>query len=48
MLTAMNSARLRDEACAAGADLFLAKPVNPERFLSEARRLLGPQAEEHV
>ncbi|HET6894081.1 MAG TPA: response regulator [Candidatus Baltobacteraceae bacterium] len=40
MLTAMNSARLRDEAHGVGVDVFFAKPINPERFLSEARRLL--------
>lgn len=40
MLTAMNSARVRDDALAAGANLFFAKPINPERFLKEARELL--------
>lgn len=40
MLTAMNSARLRDEAHGVGVDVFFAKPINPERFLEEARRLL--------
>lgn len=46
MLTAMNSARLRDEALAAGVNLFFSKPVSPDRFLKEARRLLGVSAEE--
>ena len=40
MLTGMNSGQVRDQAHAAGADVFLPKPINPERFLSEARRLL--------
>jgi len=40
MLTAMNSARLRDEAHGVGVSVFFAKPINPERFLNEARRLL--------
>lgn len=41
MLTAMNSARIRDEAQSAGVDLFLMKPVHPRRFVNEVRRLLG-------
>lgn len=41
MLTGMNSARVRDEAHAAGVGVFLPKPIDPNRFLSEARRLLG-------
>jgi putative two-component system response regulator len=41
MLTAMNSARLRDEALAAGVNAFFPKPISPDRFLTEARRLLG-------
>jgi CheY-like chemotaxis protein len=44
MLTAMNSARLRDEARSAGVDVFFAKPINPERFLTEARRLVEQYA----
>lgn len=40
MLTGMNSARVRDDALAAGASLFLPKPISPDRFVREARRLL--------
>lgn len=40
MLTAMNSSSLRDEASDVGVDTFFAKPINPERFLNEARRLI--------
>lgn len=40
MLTAMNSGRVRDEAHSAGVNVFFTKPINPERFLNEATRLL--------
>lgn len=46
MLTALNSARLRDEAHASGVNLFFPKPVTPDRFLKEARRLMGLPAQE--
>lgn len=45
MLTAMNSARLRDEARGVGVNVFFAKPINPERFLNEARRLLDERGQ---
>jgi DNA-binding transcriptional MerR regulator len=32
----------RDQALAAGADVFLGKPLNPSRLLSAIRDLLGP------
>ncbi len=41
MLTGLNSARVRDGALEAGANVFLTKPISKERFLNESRRLLG-------
>ena len=41
MMTAMNDERVRDEARAVGVNLFFTKPVSPDRFLREARALLG-------
>lgn len=41
MLTGLNSARVREGALAAGASVFLTKPISKDRFLNEARRLLG-------
>lgn len=40
VLTALDEARARDEALLAGADLFVAKPFDPDELEAAARRLL--------